>query len=415
MPIRGLCLGVVAAGLTALGTVTPPAAVAALPGPDSAGWIAVKKSGATLTDGAGDFSAAHLDLTASGGTLGPATVFVAADVVHASFRFHVAALPADAAGGYVVQFDTDGDTTGWERALRYDPSADTVRFFTAGPNAGVAEAGTAGATVPTTASTAATYAGADGGAHVAFAVSRAALTSAGITIGSPMVIGTTSGAGAALFAGDGLLAPATADVLGVPQVGVFNPHVWGELVSDPLDFDSDGDGVVDRLDNCPVVNNPGQDDDDAALDNNYPFGTRGTPDGTEGRGNACDSTPRGLDNDGDETGWMDDQCREQYGLASNGCPAQSTTRAILRYRARRGVFHGKVNADYDQCLPRRLVTIFKVVGGPDKRLGAVRTGSAGGYQLRKRATNGKYYAQVDPKWTLGARCFGVKSPKLTLR
>ena len=36
----------------------------------------------------------------------------------------------------------------------------------------------------------------------------------------------------------------------------------------------------------------------------------------------------------------------------------------------------EVNADYDQCLPRRLVTVFKVVGGPDKRLGAVRTGSA---------------------------------------
>jgi hypothetical protein len=45
----------------------------------------------------------------------------------------------------------------------------------------------------------------------------------------------------------------------------------------------------------------------------------------------------------------------------------------------------------------------------------VRTGSGGGYQLKKRATKGKYYAQVDPKWTLGARCFGVKSPKLTLR
>ncbi len=417
--IRGLCLGMVAAGLTAgLGAMSAPAAHAALPGPDSSSWIAVKRAGTTLTDGAGDFAPTHLDLTAAGGTLGPATAFVAADLVHASFRFHVAALPAGAAGGYVVQFDTDANTAGWERALRYDPAASTVTFFTAGPNAGVTVAGTVGTTVPTTAATAASYAGADGGAYVAFAVSRAALTSAGITPGAPMVIGTTNGASAALDLGQlsGLVSPVMADVLGTPVYGGLGAPAWSTLVTDQQDFDSDGDGFIDRIDNCPVVANPGQEDDDKAIDNSLPPGTRGVPDGTEGRGNACDATPRGYDLDHDDVGLLDDLCGEQYGLDPDGCPAQSTTRATLGYAPKAKRFKGTVRADYDQCVPRRAVTVFRQVRGPDRQIGSVKTDNAGRYAVAvsRRPGKGTYYALVDAKWTLGARCFFVKSPKLKI-
>lgn len=414
--IRGLCLTVVGTGLAAgLGAVTAPAAHAALPGPDSSSWLPVKKAGAVLTDGAGDFATTHLDLTASGGTLETATVFVAADLQHASFRFHVAALPADAAGGYLVQFDTDGDTSGWERALRYDPSTDTVTFFSGGPNAAVKDAGTKGATVPVTATTAASYAGAAGGAHVAFAVSRDALTAAGITLGAPMVIGTSSGTDAALDGG-GLLAQPKADVLGTKKFGL-SPPAWGTLATDPMDFDSDLDGVIDRLDNCPVDTNPGQEDDDAAVDNTPPPGTTGVPDGTEGKGNVCDPTPRGYDLDRDHVGSMDDQCQEQYGLAPNGCPAQSTTTATLRYAAKAKRFKGTVRADYHQCVPRRTVAVFREVSGPDREVGSVKTDRAGRYAVavKKRPVNGSYYARVDPKWTLGARCFFVTSPRVKLR
>ncbi len=129
----------------------------------------------------------------------------------------------------------------------------------------------------------------------------------------------------------------------------------------------------------------------------------------------CDRTPRGYDLDKDHVGLMDDQCGEQYGLLANGCPAQSTMVATLRYNARKRLFAGVVRADIDQCVPRRSVTILKVVGGPDRRMGTVRTRPKGSFSLGKRATKGKYYASVDPKWTLGARCFGKKSPKIQVR
>jgi hypothetical protein len=48
--------------------------------------------------------------------------------------------------------------------------------------------------------------------------------------------------------------------------------VVGSLIADPerRGPDSDGDGVVDRQDNCPAVRNPGQQDVDG-----------------DGRGDAC--------------------------------------------------------------------------------------------------------------------------------
>lgn len=414
-----LGLGLIATGLTAgLGILATPASQAALPGPDSSSWLPVKKSTTTLTDSAGDLGTPYLDLTAAGGALATATVFVAADLTHASFRFHVAgAVPSPATGGYVVQFDTNGSTAGWERALRYDPAANTITFFTAPNNAGVKDAGTIGTVLSTTAATATTYPGADGGAYVAFAVPRTALTSAGISLGVPMVLGTTTQAGTAGLDGGNLLAAAKADVLGVNKFGL-SPPAWSTLATDPLAVDSDGDGVPDNADNCPVVANPGQEDDDKALDNSLPpEPVQNIPDGTEGLGNACDPTPRGYDSDEDGVGYLDDQCLERPGLQENGCPAHDATVAVLRYSARKKVFSGDVRGSvYDECGARRNVTVLRSVAGPDRALKTVRSDAEGNFSI-KLATKpkaGKYYAHVDPKNNvdIGLLCFADNSPKI---
>jgi hypothetical protein len=415
--IRTLGLGTVAALVAAgLGAMATPAAHAAdpvLPGPTSSKWTAVKKDGVVATDPTNDMTTGYLNVTPAGGALGTTTAYFSADLEYAYFRFHVAQQPTDIAGGYVVQFDTDGNTADWERAIRYDSVARTVTLYSTDDNSGVKAVGTAGVVVPPAQTAGTSYAGADGGAHVAFAVPRTRLTDAGVKLGEPMVMGTTSEAGVGLNASKPLLGQAPADVVGTGNFGLGTP-AWSSLSTDAFALDSDGDGVADSIDNCPVNANPGQEDDDAALEATYP--PNHALDGTEGDGNVCDATPRGQDLiDGDGVGALDDQCGEQYGLLANGCPAQSTTAVVLRYSARRTRFSGVVRADYDQCVPRRSVTVLKSVAGPDRRMGTVRTRANGRYVLDKRARKGTYYASVDPKWTLGARCFGKKSPKIQVR
>ena len=127
--------------------------------------------------------------------------------------------------------------------------------------------------------------------------------------------------------------PATADVLGTAK-GRPRRACMEHARHGPAELDSDGDGFIDRIDNCPVGRQP------------RPGGRRqgdrqqlppdpGVPDGTEGHGNACDATPRGYDLDHDDVGLLDDLCGEQYGLDPDGCPAQSTTGRPCATRRRR--------------------------------------------------------------------------------
>lgn len=420
--VRGLCLGMVAAGLvTGLGAVAAPSSQAALPGPDSTSWTPVKKSAVVRGDEAGDLGTPHLDLTKAGGPLGDGTVFVAADLTHASFRFHVAAAPAaGATGGYVVQFDTNGSTAGWERALRYDPAANTITFFTAANNAGVKDAGTVGTVIPTSAATATTYPGADGGAYVAFAVPRTGLASAQISLGAPMVLGTTTEAATAGLDGGSLLGAAKADVLGVKKFG-FSAPSWASLATDPLPVDSDGDGVPDNVDNCPVDVNPLQEDDDKSLDGTLqPSEVLGIPDGTEGMGNACDPTPRGYDSDEDGVGYLDDECKERPGVKENGCPDHSSTVSTLRYNGKKKLFTGATRGTlYDECGPRRTVSLRRVTKGADPELKVVKSDAAGKFTIKvaTKPKEGKYYVHVDPKNMLsaGVNCFADNSPKIDIR
>lgn len=423
--LRTFALGAVSAMVVGgLGLVTTPAADAGnpvLPGPASPSWLALKIAGNPATDPTNDSpqGAAHLNLTPAGGSLGTATAFFSADLEYAYFRLHVAEAPAT--GGFVVQFDTDGSPDGWERAIRYDAAARTVTLYTGATKSGVKAGGTVSTTVPPAKTAGVTYPGADGGAFVAFAVPRTALVTAGISIGGPMVLGSTSQDGVGLDGG-GLLAQPKADVLGTSKFGL-NPPAWGTVDTDPLEIDSDGDGIADKDDNCPVNANADQADDDKATtpptpgtDFSLPPGSPGQPDGTEGQGNVCDATPRGYDADDDNVGLLDDQCPERPGLLSNGCVARSTTTAILRYAPRRKTFTGIVRADFDQCVPRRGVAVFKVTAGPDRQLGSGKTDAAGKYALvlKKRAASGRYYLKVDPKniFDVGVTCFGVKSPAI---
>ena len=61
------------------------------------------------------------------------------------------------------------------------------------------------------------------------------------------------------------------------------------------DVDDDGDGVLDGDDNCPLISNDNQDDEDS-----------------DGIGNACD----GENNDSDGDGFLDDV--DNCPLVSNG-------------------------------------------------------------------------------------------------
>lgn len=420
--IRMLALGAVSttvmAGLAAIATPAAHAAAPAFPSPSSGNWSAVLKTVDGKTGPAtedrespNDVPTPHLNLTpvdstlnpTTGGSVKPETAFVYADFDYVYFRFHVAALPADAAGGYVVQIDTDGNDTGWNVAVRYDDQTDKISIFTAA-NKGVKDDGVFKSEAPANSTNAITQTAPAGGAYVAWAVARTDLTAAGATLAGPvrLVIGTTASAGAGLDAGKPLLGNASDDVLGIGTWGALSTPAWNTLDVDPVDFratDNDSDGVVDGVDNCPAKANSNQADDDA-----------------DGLGNACDATPRGPDPDRDGVGLMDDLCPERPGLLSNGCVARSTTTAILRYAARKKTFTGIVRADFDECVPRRGVAVFRVVRGPDKLLGNGKTNAAGRYALAlsKRAPKGKYYLKVDPKniYDVGVVCFGVKSPKI---
>ncbi|MEZ0577707.1 hypothetical protein [Nocardioides sp. MH1] len=432
--VRGLCLGATAAMVTAgLGVVAAPAAHAvdpAFPAPGSTAWSAITQTpsggaAAPMTDAAGDVGTTYLDLTPVDGTTNPRTAFVFADLQYIYFRLHTSVQPAaDAAGGYVVQMDTNANTTGWDRAIRYDDAASTITIHS-GADTGVKNTGSVLATIPATAANSTSYSGGtNGGGYVAFAVARTDLTAAGINLSGPvqMVLGTTIEAGVGLNAGS-LLGGAKADVLGTGKFGgLGGAPKWATLASDPVDLgaaDRDHDTVVDGVDNCPDVANTDQADDDAAIDNTVPPGVQpeDVPDGTEGQGNACDRTPQGYDPDGDHVGILvPDNCPEQYGLDANGCVAQSITTALLRYKASKKRFSGIVTSDYDQCNPRRNVTIYRLVKGPDAVIGKVRSDPAGKFALtvKRKPKAGSYYAYVDPKWTLGARCFGVKAAKIKI-
>ena len=70
-----------------------------------------------------------------------------------------------------------------------------------------------------------------------------------------------------------IIDPTTRTVVQTIDVGAI-PFAFGQFIG-PLDRDSDG--VPDPLDNCPLIANPGQEDND-----------------NSGRGDVCDGLPPGC-------------------------------------------------------------------------------------------------------------------------
>lgn len=112
-------------------------------------------------------------------------------------------------------------------------------------------------------------------------------------------ISTVAGIGSAGFSGDG--GPASAAELhfptGLALDGAGNLYIvdrYNDRIRKVALTDSDGDGVADDSDNCPVIANPGQVDVDG-----------------DGLGDSCDSFPNDAANDADGDG---------HGADVDNCP-----------------------------------------------------------------------------------------------
>jgi hypothetical protein len=66
----------------------------------------------------------------------------------------------------------------------------------------------------------------------------------------------------------------------------------------------------------------------------------------------------------------------------------------IRWNPDRTLFAGRVTSPATACLPNRLVRVFKVKEGPDKRIGFDLTDSLGRWRVDRRGANGRFYARV---------------------
>jgi hypothetical protein len=66
----------------------------------------------------------------------------------------------------------------------------------------------------------------------------------------------------------------------------------------------------------------------------------------------------------------------------------------IRWKPERTVFAGRVKSEVEECLPNRLVTVFKVREGPDKQVGSDLTDSLGRWRVNRRHAKGRFYARI---------------------
>jgi subtilisin-like proprotein convertase family protein len=84
-----------------------------------------------------------------------------------------------------------------------------------------------------------------------------------------------------------------------------------------------------------------------------------------------------------------DQCLGIAAHTATGCPLTSRT-GTAKYQG--GKFRGALASPVGGCAAGRLVTVWKVRGGADKKIGTATTKADGSYRLKRARHVGKYYA-----------------------
>lgn len=191
--------------------------------------------------------------------------------------------------------------------------------------------------------------------------------------------------------------------------------------------DFDGDGLLDKDDNCPDVANPSQldtDDDKQGDACDTDDDNDGLNDGADncdtvpnldqkdsdrdGAGNACDG-----DDDNDGKGDAVDKCPTKPASTKTGCPVASR-RVTIGYSD--GAFRGRVYSNVQRCEAFIKVRVMKAVSGPDIQIDFDQTDLEGDYEIQRARRRGEYYAIATPLTILGqAECPRVESARLRLR
>ncbi|WP_243395220.1 thrombospondin type 3 repeat-containing protein [Nocardioides currus] len=154
--------------------------------------------------------------------------------------------------------------------------------------------------------------------------------------------------------------------------------------------DTDGDGIEDRVDNCPVANA-----DQADLD-------------ADAFGNACD-----VDVDGDLVLDDVDGCATTAGRTATGCPSATRTAALARRRNR---LVTTVASTVAGCRADAEVTVWRKKKGRDARIVLASTDTRGKASTRAPRRAGRYYVTVASSYAAGqAECGAARSRVVKVR
>lgn len=172
-------------------------------------------------------------------------------------------------------------------------------------------------------------------------------------------------------------------------------HSWSITITF-TDCDSDGDGVNDSVDNCPITANPDQADTDG-----------------DGRGDMCDDD---LDGDGVHNDL--DACRALAGT-SNGCPSAGRTaqlRLVKKKNPRKARLVVRVGSALPACQASTTVHLRRIRNGKATTVKTFRTTSRGIRRLKPPRRKGAYVIQVNANHVSGqADCGQARSKKVRIR
>ena len=153
--------------------------------------------------------------------------------------------------------------------------------------------------------------------------------------------------------------------------------------------DTDGDGVEDKVDNCPTAANP----DQANIDD-------------DSLGDACD-----LDVDGDALANTADGCPGVGSINPTGCPSASR-RARLRWLDDKVRLQASVTSPVEACQSGARIKLWRVRPHRDTKLLAVDATASGRYRF-KVPRRARYYVTVSPSYVPGqAECGKAVSRKV---